>query len=71
MNSGCNLILVFSVCKFCVLFCRFLHDARQGKHYFGTMRLIRAYVAKRYFNSKATVDVQITALFLNLSPTVT
>ena len=67
MNSGCNLILVFSVCKFC----RFLHDARQGKHYFGTMRLIRAYVAKRYFDSKATVDVQITALFLNSSPTVT
>ena len=35
------------------------------------MALIRAYVAKRYFNLKATVDVQITALFLNSSPTVT
>ena len=33
--------------------------------------LIRAYVAKRYFNLKATVDVKITALFLNSSPTVT
>ena len=35
------------------------------------INLIRAYVAKRYFNLKATVDVQITALFLNSSPTVT
>ena len=35
------------------------------------MSVIRAYVAKRYFNLKATVDVQITALFLNSSSTVT
>ena len=38
---------------------------------YGPFQVIRAYVAKRYFNSKATVDVQITALFLNSSPTVT
>ena len=25
--------------------------------------MVRAYVAKRYFNLKATVDVEITALF--------
>ena len=32
--------------------------------------MIRAYVAKRYLNLKATVDVQITALFFNWLQTV-
>ena len=42
-----------------------------GSHLTYWHGLICAYVAKRYFNLKATVDVQITALFLNSSPTVT
>ena len=31
--------------------------------------MIRAYVAKRYLNLKATIDAQITALFVHWLPT--
>ena len=31
--------------------------------------MIRAYVAKRYLNLKATTDAQITALFVHWLPT--